>query len=504
MVLTVVLATTAAAAFMALGQVELFRAGATVTVPQPRSAEGESSDQYLASQVLLMQSPEVADRAVMIANRALGEQVLIRGDFKGEGASLLITPPEMAAPGTYGANVVTVAFTSADPEVAKVGVNSLLRAFDDVRSDRITAQGQATVAGVERAIKDARTEGQRKDLLDQRTKALVDQETDLARHPTFAWATEPRSAVNGNVKRSGLVGLLVGAVLGAALAFARASRRRTFDDQFQPEALYGAPLLGELPEPGAPGRLTMASTPCSAAAEAFRFTAGSLQRIRAERGKRLSLVFVSPKEDAARSAVVANLALAIAESGTRVLAVDAGAPRGDLSAWLLPDRPKVRDLTDGLEQVLAGEMALPDCIRRSPLHDRLAVLPSSRTTAPTVTGAAYLTAVRRVLGKGKAGYEIVLVDSPALLQAAVATDLVDASDAVVVVMGPHEPIRAHVDLQGRLDLIETSVVGYIYRQESTHRRFGRLRQLLAGPAARLHRARVRMGRPLAPLLGTRR
>ena len=516
MVVAVVLATVAVAVGLTLAQPEAFHAQATVTVPQPLSSPDQASDQYLDSQVLLLQSPDVAERAAGIANRSLGRQVLTEGDFKGENTSLVITPPAATTPGTYGANIVTVAFTWPDAEVAQAGANAALQAFDEVRSDRITAQGEATVAGIEKAIKDARTRGQLTDLLDQRTEALVNQQMDLARHPTVAWAAEPRVPVNGNVKKSGVIGLLIGAVLGAALAFARASRRRCFDDELQPAALYDAPLLGGVPASarsttppglsGAPGQLAMTADPRSTDAEAFRFTAGSVQRIRAERGKRLSLAFVSTVADPARSAVVANLALAIAESGTRVLAVDADASHGELTALLLPDSPN----TDGFDQVLAGTGALTECIEHSPLHPKVAVLPSGRATAQMVTGGAYLTAVRQVLGKGKAGYEVVLIDSPALLEVAVATELVDASEAVVVVMGPHEPLRDHLDVLGRLDLIEASPVGYIYRRAPTRPRLGVLRERVSRSTLRfdrpkgwLVRAKGWLGRP-SPVPGTRR
>jgi capsular polysaccharide biosynthesis protein len=157
MVLAVALMIAAAAGGYALMQTEVYRAGATVTVPQSSLSQGQASDQYLDSQVLLLQSPQVADRAVRIANGALGSNVLTERDFSGQSKSVKITPPEGATPGSYGSNIVTVSFTWPGATVAQVGANALLQAFDDVRSETITAQGQATVAGIEKAIHDART-----------------------------------------------------------------------------------------------------------------------------------------------------------------------------------------------------------------------------------------------------------------------------------------------------------------------------------------------------------
>jgi len=499
MVLAVVLLTVALAVGVTLTRAQQYRAQATVTVPQPLSSQGQAGDQYLASQVLLLKSPEVAERAVVIANHSLGRQALAEGDVKGETASLEVIPPDATStPGTYGANVITVAFTWSDPRGAQAGVNAVLRAFDEVRSEDIRTQGEATVAGIEKTIRDARTRGQLSDLVNQRTETLVNEQMDLARHPTMAWAPEPRVPVSGSVLKFGVLGLLIGMVLGAALAFARASRRRSFDDELQPASLYGAPLLGGLPapvpstpssgEPGAPAPLAMTADRHSADAEAFRFAAGSVQRIRTEQGKRLSLAFVSTAADPARSEVVANLAVAMAETGTRVLAVDADASGGRLSARLLPDSPNAQ----GLAQVLAGTLAVHDCVERSPLQARLSVLPSGAATPQMLTGTAYLTAVRQVLGKGKAGYEVVLVDGPPLLQAAVATELADAADAVVVVMGPHEPVRDHLEVLRRLDLVEANVVGYLYRREPGRPRLDHLRHLLSRSTAQLDRVKGRL------------
>ena len=244
------------------------------------------------------------------------------------------------------------------------------------------------------------------------------------------------------------------------LAYVRASLRRGFVDRQDPAALYGVPLIGEIPafeaektlrsnaDP-ARGPLPMSADPHSAVAEAFRFAAGSVERIRAERGPRLSLVFVSPLACAGKSMVVANLALAIAEGGTRVLAVDADAGDGDLTARLLPGTPA----DGGLEQVLAGQQPLANCIQPSPLNGAVAVLGSAPAPQRRVTGAARSKAASALLTTAKPSFDVVLIDSPALLQVADATELVNASDAAIIVLSPNELIRDHLEMVDRLKLI---------------------------------------------------
>ena len=111
---------------------------------------------------------------------------------------------------------------------------------------------------------------------------------------------------------------------------------------------------------------------------------------------------------------MANVALALAESGTSVLAVDADGTDGDLTALLLPDSPTA----DGFEQVLAGQRAAADCIQTSPLHEGVAIIGSGQTTPGRATGAAYSKAVERMLADANARFDVVLINSPALLRVA--------------------------------------------------------------------------------------
>ena len=400
-------------------------------MPQTSLSQGEARDQYLDSQVLLLQSQEVAERAARIANAALNANVLSARDFSGEGKSLEITPPEGATPGSYGSSIVAVSFTWPSARVAQVGTNAVLQAFDDARAAAIIAQGEATVAGIEKAIRDARTRGQLVDLLNQRTQTLVNQQVDLARHPTVAWAAEPQVPVNGNLKRSGAIGLVIGTVLAAGLAYARASRDQSLEEPLDAAAIYDAPLIGEIPASGtdrilwngsaAAGPLPMAADPRSPA-EAYRFTARSIERIRAARGYRLALAFVSTGTGAERSFVVANVALAVAESGTPVLAVDADSTDGAVTALLLPGSPP----DDGFEQVLAGRRPVSDSIRPSPLNHGLYVLGAGPASAEETTGLAYASAVEKVIAEAKETFDLVLFDSPALVRVARATELVDS------------------------------------------------------------------------------
>jgi Mrp family chromosome partitioning ATPase len=444
---------------------ETYAAKANISVPM-----SEGSAQPIDSEVLLMESPAVAQRAASLANATLHDNSLSAYDFYPAGGSVTLFPPAGASVGSYGASVIGVTFTARSPAVAQAGANALLQATTEMQSANISAQYKNTLAGIDAAINSTADPAQRADLEGQRNQQMVNEQIALAQQPTVEWALEPTSPVSAGYKKNGLYGLILGLVLGATVAYVRASRRHGYVGRQDPAALYGVPLIGEIPsfeaEKGlrwngaAVHGLPVRGDPGSAVAEAFRFAAGSLERIRAERGPRLSLIFVSALAGVSKSMVVANLALAIAEGGTRVLALDADAGDGGVIARLLLGTVPA----DGLEQVLAGQQQLDDCIQFSPLDGAVAVLGPGPALQRPVTGAARSKAASALLATAKSSFDIVLIDSPALLQVANATELVDAADAAIIVLSPDELIRDHVEMVDRLKLIGTDVVGYIYSQ----------------------------------------
>lgn len=499
---TLVVAVTLAAAAIAVGytliQPKIYRAQASITVQQPVTppAPQGNSGQYLDSQVLLLQSQRVAQRAASIADATIGGNILTAADFSAVDGSLGISPPTTATAGNYGATIIGVSFQGPSARNAQVGLNSLLQAYNGARIAGVRAQADAAILGIHHAISsiDALLDSISKQLATARlmlppgtqnalrkellllakergglkfalTRAVANEQAAVAQQPTAD--IQPPVLANHKWAHAGAIGLVVGILIGGALAFLLASRKRGIADRQDPAALYGVPLIGEIPAfeaekarrpNGTPADATLPviDDPQSAAAEAFRFAAGSVERVRATRGPRLSLVLVSPLTSGGTSTAVANMALAVAEGGTRVLAVDA---EGDLTARLLPDAP----VAVGFEQVLAGLRPLSDCIQTSPLKGEVAVL-GSAPAAWQVTGAARLHAVRDLLAVAKASYDVVLIDSPALLEVASATEVVEAADAAIIVSSPHELIQDHLRMVDRLSLLGANVIGYIYNR----------------------------------------
>ncbi|MDN5749165.1 MAG: AAA family ATPase [Pseudonocardia sp.] len=465
MVLAVVIASAVCGAGWALLQPDAYRAETSITVQAPASAQRDSN--HVDAQVLLLQSQDVAARAADIVNTAReGEGLTVR-DFSGDESALTITPPETNSPGTYGTGTIRVSFTWSNPQVAQLGANAMAQAFDEARSAATRSEGDATIAAIQNTIDDARNGGQRLDvLLEQRMQVLVNQQIDLANHPVVAWAPEPEKPVTATVRNSAAVGGLMGVLLGSLLAYLRAVRRGGFGHSGEPALLYRVPLLGEIPTIAASrfpirrhdvaGLLPVATDPRSPAAEAFRFAAAAVEHGHPTPARDQRIAVISALQGSDRSVVVANLALALAEGGSRVLAVDAVG--GTLSALLLDPVPDA----GGLTQALTGQRDLADCIRSSACGEGLDVLGSGPEPSTRLAGEAYGRAIDKVLIEAESGYDVVLIDCPDLLRVATSTAVVDRCGTALLVVGPDQLARDHLSSVQRLDRLGTIVLGYVY------------------------------------------
>ena len=129
----------------------------------------------------------------------------------------------------------------------------------------------------------------------------------------------------------------------------------------------------------------------------------------------------------------------------------------------------------GLEEILAGRLALADCIQPSPSNAEVGVL-GCGPGPPLVTGAARAAAADALLAGAKADFDLVLIDGPALLRTAGAAELIRACDAAITVVSPDEPVRDHAEMADGLNLTGTEVIAYIYNQASAQAPLARFRR----------------------------
>jgi non-specific protein-tyrosine kinase len=221
-----------------------------------------------------------------------------------------------------------------------------------------------------------------------------------------------------------VLGALAGLVGGIGLAFLLERLDTRLHSPEQAEQVLGSSLLGTIPNAGrsASNVFLGGSSP---AQEAYRYLGARITALARKDGLR-SILVTSEGRNEGKSTVVANLASAIAQSGQRVVAVDANLRRPSLHQMLdVPNRT-------GLSNILEGELALPEADQYSG-SSGVWVIP----TGPARSAPAALVAsqqMHNVIQKLCEQFDLVLIDAPAILSVADAALLAPMVDGVVLVV----------------------------------------------------------------------
>jgi len=249
---------------------------------------------------------------------------------------------------------------------------------------------------------------------------------------------EPDGLVR-NVGFSAVLGLLLG---GIAVAV-REATRKTIAEEDDLRRLG----LGTVGTIAIGGRMGRSGHPDEALAEAFRRLRSLLPEVTGlrqdgARGASLVLTGANPKEGT--TAVACGLAIAMAETGARVLLVDANLRSPGVGRYLSMES------SPGLADVLAGRLAVTDVLQ-DPLNGRLTVLPPGDHLRDPgeVLASPSLGATMRGLTER---FDVVLVDAPPLHGVADAAVLSKVTDGALLVVRANRTRTA--DVQRSTDLLE--------------------------------------------------
>jgi Mrp family chromosome partitioning ATPase len=304
----------------------------------------------------------------------------------------------------------------------------------------------------------------RAELLTQRDQISI--ESELA--PGAVISLLPAVAAFGlptvDLSRILAVALILGLAAGAFGAYLLATRLRNFRIRSEPATILRAPLLTDIPDFGLEGvesSLPVRDAPRSAAAEAFRFAAASLELLMAARGAKVVMV-VSSTLSHGKSTCLINTALASARQGHSVLVIDCDFGNQDSSNLL-------RGQTDypppGFTDVVDAGRPLESSIQRVALGNGVTVGLLSRGRLPSIAADTLRSSGARDLFKNIGqSYDLVFVDAPPLLQVAYSSTLATYADTLMVVVGHGTPARELEELNARLELIGTPVAGYLYNK----------------------------------------
>ena len=227
-----------------------------------------------------------------------------------------------------------------------------------------------------------------------------------------------------------VLAVALGASLGLLAGFMLALLRRAFDTSVRTghdlAEVARVPVLGVIARHARRPRasLVVLDDPRGSRAEAYRQLRTNLRFADVDRAHRLVLLTGAASGDGTTT-VVANLALAMAETGHRVLVVEA-----DLR------RPRVADLFDvqrtaGLTDVLAGGARVAHVARRG--AGGVDVISSGPIPA-NPGGLLASPGTARFLDEVRPGYDLVLLDASPVLPVADAAVLAGLVDAVVLVV----------------------------------------------------------------------
>jgi capsular exopolysaccharide synthesis family protein len=286
------------------------------------------------------------------------------------------------------------------------------------------------------------------------------------RATTVAPAEVPRSPASPDIPLNLLAGLVAGLLLGLAAAFVRDVLDNRVRDADVAAEITALPVVGVIP---ARTRRTAATVvvetdPQSPHAETFRHLRTNLQFLgvpsRAPGGSRTDVQVVTVTSSLAaegKSTVAANLAAALAETGVRVLLVDADLRRPALAALLGAEG------SVGLTDVLIGRADAADVVQEWGSHG-LRFL-ASGPVPPNPSELLASPAMSALLGQLRQEYEYVVLDTAPLLPVADATILSRLVDGTLVLANVTRVRRTHLaDSLRSLEQVGGRVLGLVLNQ----------------------------------------
>lgn len=255
--------------------------------------------------------------------------------------------------------------------------------------------------------------------------------------------------------REAVVGLVLGMLLAATLSWLRADSDRRVRDAESPAEVLQAPLLGEVPDLSrarAPGLHDPASMPILAyqsVTSGLRATSpgGIVQVTSAERGE-------------GRTVTAANIAVAAARDGVRVLLVDADPSSRQLSRMFGLDQE-----FDGLTTLSRGRgrRSLTDFVHNLDVGGdvTLQLIPAGALTdsAPSLFRSAAMAMAATDM---REQYDLVVLDCPPLPTSPEASALVRHADRVLVVVRRGARMRGLRRLAQQLSVYKINPVGYVF------------------------------------------
>lgn len=258
-------------------------------------------------------------------------------------------------------------------------------------------------------------------------------------------ATLPSTQFSPNSSLSAALGAAVGLALGIAIAFIRRLLSTRITDADDIASTTTAPLLGEIAEAkrGVSIPVAVRTNPQGIIAESFRNLSANLRFSNIDNPLH-SLVVTSAQPDEGKSSIAIGLALEHADSGQRVLLIDA-----DLRHPTIAKYAQIEGAV-GLTSVLLGRESLASAVQPWG-HENLEVL-TAGATPPNPNQLLASSTMKTLLQNAAAHYDLVIVDSAPVISVTDALWLGNMADGVLLVV--RERFTRHRHLAKAVSAIE--------------------------------------------------
>ncbi|PFG33187.1 polysaccharide biosynthesis tyrosine autokinase [Sanguibacter antarcticus] len=241
-------------------------------------------------------------------------------------------------------------------------------------------------------------------------------------------ATVPRFTATPNTRLNLALGLALGLAVGVGIAVVRHLLDTRIRDESDVKQVTSSSIIASIAfDPDAPSHPLIVQThPHSQRAEAFRRLRTNLQFLDVD-GRPGTIVVTSSLPGEGKSTTAINLAMTLADAGSRVVLVDADLRRPSVARYMGLEG------NVGLTTVLIGRATVAEVVQ--PWGDgNLHVLPSGQVP-PNPSELLGSTSMSTLLDSLAAEYDVVLVDAPPLLPVTDAAILSRLAGGALVVVG---------------------------------------------------------------------
>lgn len=202
--------------------------------------------------------------------------------------------------------------------------------------------------------------------------------------------------------------------------------------------------------------------PLSQSAEQFHMLFEALDL---NKYKSFSILLTSPDQGEGTSTAASNLAIVAAQTGHKVLLVDANLRKPSLhQVYNLDNKVGLTDLLSG-KRVLENTVHLPGV-------DNLAVLPSGqRPENSHPAGLLHSPRMNAWMKEAKQQYDLIILDTPAIIPYSEGQVLAEVSDAAILVVKNRNTLKLNaVKAKERLESSNIDLLGVVFNDQTSKRK----------------------------------